>query len=66
MTNAERIRLRLSQVRKRLNEPAVLEGEAFTDEISSEAEGLQTKYVDLETRQQASIVAESEEETRQT
>lgn len=65
MTNAQRIRLRLSQVRQRLNEIAGLEGEDFTDEIRSEAETLQTEYADLETRHQAAIVAEDEGETRE-
>ena len=50
MTNAQKIRLRLSQVRQRLNEISGLEGDAFTDEIRSEAESLQTEYADLETR----------------
>ena len=65
MTNAQRIRLRLSHVRQRLNEIAGLEGEAFTDEIRSEAESLQTEYRDLETRYQAAIVAEPEPEERE-
>ena len=64
MTNAQKIRLRLSQVRQRLNEISGLEGDAFTDEIRSEAESLQTEYADLETRHQAAIVAEGEGETR--
>ena len=64
MTTAQKIRLRLSQVRQRLNEIAGLEGDAFTDEIRSEAESLQTEYADLEARHQASIVAEGEPETR--
>ena len=64
MTNAQRIRLRLSQVRQRLNEISGLEGDAFTAEIRSEAESLQTEFADLETRHQAAIVAEGEPETR--
>ena len=64
MTNAQKIRLRLSQVRQRLNEISGLEGDDFTDEIRSEAESLQTEYRDLETRHQAAIVAEGEGETR--
>ncbi len=64
MTNAQKIRLRLSQVRQRLNEISGLEGDAFTDEIRSEAGSLQTEYADLETRHQAAIVAEGEAETR--
>ena len=64
MTNAQKIRLRLSQVRQRLNEISGLEGDAFTDEIRAEAATLQTEYADLETRHQAAIVAEGEDETR--
>lgn len=64
MTNAQKIRLRLSQVRQRLNEISGLEGDAYTDEIRSEAESLQTEYADLETRHQTAIVAEGEGETR--
>ena len=49
MTNAQKIRLRLSEVRQRLNEISGLEGDAFTDEIRAEAETLQNEYADLET-----------------
>ena len=66
MTNAQKIRLRLSQVRQRLNEISGLEGDAFTDEIRTEAEALQTEYADLEVRHRAAIVAEGEDETRAT
>ena len=62
MTNAQKIRLRLSQVRQRLNEVAGLEGDDFTDEVRTEAADLQTEFGDLETRHQAAIVAEGEEE----
>ena len=64
VTNAQKIRLRLSQVRQRLNEVAGLEGDAFTDEIRAEAETLQSEYADLETRHRAAIVAEGEGETQ--
>ena len=66
MTNAQKIRLRLSQVRQRLNEISGLEGEALTEEIRAEAGTLQTEYADLELRHQAAIVAEGEDETRAT
>ena len=66
MTNAQKLRLRLSQVRQRLNEIASLEGDDFSDEIRAEAETLQTEYRDLEIRNQAAIVAEGEAETRAT
>ena len=64
MTNAQRIALRLSEVRQRLNEIAGLEGDALTDEVRAEAETLQTEYRDLETRHRAAIVAAGEEEQR--
>ena len=64
MTPAMKIQLRLSQVRKRLNEISGLEGDAFTVEIRSEADSLQNEYSDLEVRHQAAIVAEGEPETR--
>ena len=65
MTNAQKIALRLSQVRSRLNEISGIEGDAFTDEVRSEAGNLQTEYADLETRHQAAILSESGSETRQ-
>ena len=60
MTNLQKIRLRLSKVRQRLNEIAGLEGDDFTPEIRSESATLQTEYSDLETRQRAAIVGEGE------
>ena len=57
MTTAQKILLRLSQVRKRLNEISGLEGDDFTDEIRTEAETLQNEYRDLETRHQSAILA---------
>ena len=58
MTTAQKILLRISQVRARLNEVSGLEGDAFTDEVRSEATALQTEFADLEVRHQAAIVAE--------
>ena len=65
MTTLQKLRLRLSEVRQRLNAISGIEGDAFTDEIRAEAETLQTEYADLETRHRAAIVAEEgEAETR--
>ena len=58
MTTTQKIALRLSEVRSRLNEIAGLEGDALTDEIRSESEKLQGEYGGLETRHRAAIVAE--------
>ena len=60
MTNAQRLELRASEIRQRLNEIAGLEGDDFTDEIRAESEKLQTEYRDVETRRRAAIVAEGE------
>ena len=58
MTNKQKIGLRLSEVRSRLNEISGFEGENFTDEIRTEADKLKTEFSDLETRHQAAILAE--------
>ena len=62
MTNAQKILLRLSEVRSRLNEISGLEGDSFTDEIRAEAGTLQTEFADLEVRHRAAIVAEEKPE----
>ena len=64
MTNKQKIELRLSEVRSRLNEISGIEGDAFTDEIRGEAGALQTEYGDLEVRHRSAIVAEGEDESR--
>ena len=64
MTKRQKIELRLSEVRQRLNEISGLEGDAFTDEIRGEADALQTEYRDLEVRHRAAITSEAEEEAR--
>ena len=66
MTPSQRITLRLSEVRSRLNAIAGLEGDDFTTEVRSEAQALEREYADLETRHRAATIAEaSNEETRQ-
>ena len=64
MKNTQKITLRLSEVRQRLNAIAGLEGDAFTDEIRTESEKLQREYGDLETRQSSTIIADGETATR--
>ena len=58
MTNRQRIELRLSKVRERLNLISGLEGDAFTTEVRGELDGLETEYGDLERRHRASIIGE--------
>ena len=62
MTNLQKITLRLSEVRSRLNEVSGLEGDLLTDEIRGEAEALQTEYRDLELKFRAATIAEGEAE----
>ena len=66
MTESQRLTVRASEIRQRLNEVAGLEGDALTDEIRAESDKLGTEYRDVETRLRAAIVAESEQppETR--
>ena len=60
MTSVQKLALRMSQVRQRLNTIAGLSGDDFTDEIRSECGTLQTEFHDLETRHQAAIIADPE------
>ena len=60
MTNSQKIQLRQSEVRERLNELSGLEGEAFTAEHRAEVDTLSAEFKDLEARFRAAIVAETE------
>ena len=64
MTNSQRLSVRLSEIRQRLNEVAGLEGDAFTAEIRAEADKLQTEFADKETQYRAAVVAEGAAEKR--
>jgi len=66
MTLLQRLQLRASEVRQKLNDLAGVED--LTDEQRQEVETLSAEYADLETRQRAAIIgadAEPERETRQ-
>ncbi len=58
MTNSQRLTLRASEIRQRLNEIAGLDGDAMTEEIRQESDRLSTEYADVETRRRAAIIAE--------
>ena len=64
MTTVQKIALRLSKVRSRLNQISQLEDDAFTDEIRNEGDALQVEFRNLESRHQASLIAEGETEAR--
>ena len=64
MTNSQKLSVRLSEIRQRLNEVAGLEGDAFTDAIRLESDKLQAEFADKETQYRAAIVGEGEAEKR--
>ena len=64
MTNSQRLSVRLSEIRQRLNEIGGLEGDAFTAEIRQESDKLQAEFADKETQYRAAIVGEGEAEKR--
>ena len=59
MTNKQKLELRLSELRSRLNEISGLEGEAFTDEIRTESETLAVEFRDTESRWRSATIADS-------
>ena len=61
MTPLQKITIRLSEVRTRLNEISALEGDALTAEIRAEADTLATEYGDLETRHRSAIIASDDD-----
>lgn len=60
MTESQRLTVRASEIRQRLNEIAGLEGGALTDEIRAEGDKLNTEYRDVETKLRAALVAEDQ------
>ena len=61
VTETQKLTIRASEVRQRLNTIAGLEGDALTDEIRSESDALTVEYRDTETRLRAAIAGESTE-----
>ena len=60
MTNTQRLTIRASEIRQRLNEISGLEGDALTDEVRAESDALTTEYRDTETRLRAAVAAEGD------
>ena len=58
MTNLQRLTIRASEIRQRLNECSGLTGDALTTEIRSEVDTLTTEYTDTEVKLRAAIVAD--------
>ena len=57
MTALQRLQLRASEIRQRLNEITGIEGEAFTDEIRTESDKLTVEFREVETKIRAATVA---------
>ena len=64
MLESQKLELRASEIRERLNEISGLEGDALTADIRAEAGNLHAEYGEVETRRRAAIVAEDEAEER--
>ena len=61
MTNSQKLNLRLSEIKQRLNSISGLVDDEFTDEIRAESEKLQTEYRDTESRWRTAEIAEADE-----
>ena len=65
MTNTQRLTIRGSEIRQRLNEIAGLDGDALTDEVRAESDKLGDEYRDVETQLRASVASDPDpDETR--
>lgn len=58
MTQKTKLELRASEIRSRLAEIAALDGDAFTDEVRTEAGSLHNEMRDVEVRLQSAILSE--------
>ena len=63
MTNLQKLQVRASEIRQRLNEISGLEGDALTDEVRSESTTLGNEFAEVETKLRAAITADGGERT---
>ena len=56
MTNAQKLAIRLSEIRQRLNEIAGLEPDAMTEEVRAEADKLAGEYKAAETQHRSALI----------
>ena len=61
MTNSQKLAIRLSEIRQRLNEIAGLAADEMTDEIRAETDKLTGEFATAETQHRAALVSESAE-----
>ena len=64
MTNTQRLTIRASEIRQRLNEIAGLATDALTDVIRTETDTLANEFRDTETQLRAALTAEGESGTQ--
>ena len=62
MTTGQKLSIRLSEIRQRLNEIAGFEADAVTDEIRTEADQLTGEFRVAETQHRAATIAEADEQ----
>ena len=62
MTNAQKLAIRLSEIRQRLNEISGLADDAVTDEVRAEADKLGSEYKNAETQHRSALIAEGQEQ----
>ena len=60
MTNTQRLAVRLSEIRQRLNEIAGLAADEMTDEVRAESDRLVGEYRTAETQHRAELIAEAD------
>ena len=60
MTNLQKIEIRRSEIRSRLNEILGLEGDKYDDKAKTEERSLQTELSDLEQRHRSAILADGD------
>ena len=58
MTNTQRLTIRASEIRQRLNTIAGLDGDALTEEIRAESDKLGDEYRDVETKLRAAVASD--------
>ena len=61
MLDSQRLQIRISEIRSRLNEISGLEGAAYTEEIRQEQDNLTTEFREAETKYRAATILEDEE-----
>lgn len=64
MKNSQKLAIRSSEIRGRLNEIAGMDTDAVTDEIRTEADGLRTELGTVETQYRAALAGEQDDEQR--